>query len=202
MPVRMERVEASQTAGRMSKGVVHPAAERRPATVVGINWMEAVLHTTNIQSPSEATPGVRRAMSLDASRPRGVAAFPSPRRFAEIFAETASMTSLSSAKEGKRRRSNGRNNRESRAARPQRRMTSMTPVHRQSSPAMERQSSTPCAAPETAAAPTASPFPVRRPQTSEITIIPTQSADIATSVHILSGDGYENWTQLMTSDEK
>lgn len=92
-PVIMDRVEASQTAGRMSKGVVQPAAERSPATVVGMSWMEAVLHTTNIQRPSEATPGVRRAMSREASSPSGVAAFPSPNRFAEMLAETASMTS-------------------------------------------------------------------------------------------------------------
>ena len=66
---------------------------------------------------------------------------------------------------------------------------------------MERHSSTPWAAPETAAAPTASPFPVNSPHIKEITIIPTQSTDIATSVHILSGHEYEKRTEIMTSDE-
>ena len=60
MPTVTERAEASHTAGRMSKGAAHPAAARTLATVVGMSWMEAVLHTTSMHRESEATPGVRR----------------------------------------------------------------------------------------------------------------------------------------------
>lgn len=37
IPVLTDRTDASQTAGRMSNGVWHPAATRTPATVVGIS---------------------------------------------------------------------------------------------------------------------------------------------------------------------
>ena len=170
----------------MSKGVAQPAAERRLATVVGMSWMEAVLHTTNIHSPSEATPGVRRAISREASSPRGVAALPSPSRLADRLADTAAITSSSPAKAGKSRRRRGRSSRASFSLSPERRMTSMTPIHRQSSPAMDRHSSTASAAPLTAAAATASVRPVTRAHRIAATNIPTQSALIATAVTSLS----------------
>ena len=58
IPTETEMAEASQTAGRISKGAAHPAPARTAATVVGMSWMEAVLHTTSMHRPSEATPGV------------------------------------------------------------------------------------------------------------------------------------------------
>ena len=100
MPTVTEMAEASHTAGRMSKGAAQPAPARTLATVVGMSWMEAVLHTTSIHSASEATPGVRRAMSRAASMPRGVAALPSPRRLADTLAEMVSITFPSPAKSG------------------------------------------------------------------------------------------------------
>ncbi len=50
----------------MSKGAAHPAAARTLATVVGMSWREAVLHTTSIHISSQAVPGVLRLMSRTA----------------------------------------------------------------------------------------------------------------------------------------
>ena len=60
IPVATDKAEVTHTAGRMSKGVALPAAMRTAATVVGISWMDAVLHTTSMHSASEATPGLQR----------------------------------------------------------------------------------------------------------------------------------------------
>ena len=54
-------------------------------TVVGMSWMDAVLHTISIHSPSLARPGLFFANPLAASMPRGVAALPSPSRFADTL---------------------------------------------------------------------------------------------------------------------
>ena len=96
----LPRAEESQTAGRMSKGAAQPAAWRTTATVVGMSWMEAVLHTTSMHRPSEATPGERRLIRRAASRPRGVAALPRPSRLADTLAEMVSITAASPAKSG------------------------------------------------------------------------------------------------------
>ena len=92
--------EASHTAGRISKGAAHPAARRTEATVVGMSWMDAVLHTTSIHKASEARPGVRRLICRAAWMPRGVAALPSPSRLADTLAEMVSITSRSRANSG------------------------------------------------------------------------------------------------------
>lgn len=94
--------------------------------------------------------GALLAMPRAASSPRGVAAFPSPRRLAETLAEMLSITARSRAIWGKSRRSTGPSRRDSRSARPDRRMTSITPVHRHIIPAMERHSSTAAEVPSTA----------------------------------------------------
>ena len=71
--------------------------------MVGISWMEAVLQTTSIHRLSLAMPGVRPAIRLAASMPKGVAAFPRPRRLAETLAAMVSITPRSRAKSGKSR---------------------------------------------------------------------------------------------------
>ena len=63
--------------------------------------------------------------------------------------------------------------------RPERFMISMTPIHRQSTPAMARHRSTAAPAPSSAAAPTAAPLPVASPHRMEMTTIPVQIAAIA-----------------------
>ena len=139
----------------MSKGEAHPSAARTVATVVGMSWMEAVLHTTSIHMASEAVPGLRRPIFLAASMPSGVAAFPSPSRLADTLAAMLSMISRSRAVWGKISPSTGRSSRDSFSARPERRMISITPVQRHIIPAREIHSSIAPWAPSTAAAATA-----------------------------------------------
>ena len=93
-------------------GLVETAA-RTVATVVGMSWREAVLHTTSIHRLSEATPGLCRTSRLAASSPSGVAALPSPSRLAETLAEMLSMAARSPAAWGNSRRSTGASSRES-----------------------------------------------------------------------------------------
>ena len=100
MPTHTEMADASHTAGRISKGAAQPAAARTLATVVGMSWMDAVLHTTSMHSGSDATPGVRLLIRRAAWMPRGGAALPRPRRLAETLAEMLSMVSRSAANSG------------------------------------------------------------------------------------------------------
>ena len=110
--------------------------------MVGISWMEAVLHTTSMHMASDAVPGLFRSIRRTASMPRGVAALPSPSRLADTLAEMLSITPRSPDTWGNRADSTGRSSRDSPSARPERRMISITPVHRHSMPAMETHSST------------------------------------------------------------
>ena len=180
IPAPTDRAEASHTAGRISKGLSHPAAARTAATVVGSSWMDAVLHTTSRHSSSLAAPGLLRLMPLAASIPKGVAALPNPNRLADTLADRLSITAPSRAAPGNSRPSTGRSSRDNPPARPDWRMTSITPVHRQSIPAMDRQSSTASFAPVTAAAATASPRPPAIPNSMDAAVIPVHRIDITT----------------------
>lgn len=147
--------------------------------MAGTSWMEAVFSTTRRQSSSLATPPEFFAIRAAAFRPRGVAAFPRPRRFAETLAETAERVSSSRLARGRRRRSRGRKSRASFPARPERSITSMTPVQRQITPAMDRQRVTAEAAPERAAADTVSSVPPRAPKSTETPTMQHQRTVIA-----------------------
>ena len=81
--------------------------------MVGMSWMEAVLHTTSMHRLSEAVPGLDRARRRAASRPRGVAALPSPSRLADTLAEMLSMASRSRAAWGNSWRRMGDSSRDS-----------------------------------------------------------------------------------------
>ena len=65
-------------------------------------------------------------------------------------------------------------------------MTSITPIQRQSTPAMDRHSSTPAAAPSMAAAGTAGPRPVASPHSTDNTTMPVQMIVIAIAPPSLS----------------
>jgi hypothetical protein len=108
-----------------------------------------------------------------------VAALPSPSRLAETFAEIAASVSASREALGSRHRSSGRNARAILSVSPHWRMTSMTPDHRHSIPAMERQKETAFCAPVSAAADTASSRPPAAPKRSESRTIPHQTTVIA-----------------------
>ena len=147
--------------------------------MAGISWMEAVFSTTSRHSSSLATPPQPFAILLAARMPRGVAALPRPRRFADTLADTAARVSGSLQALGRSLRRTGRNSRASPAERPQAFMISMTPLQRQRTPAMARLSSMADRAPSSAAFATASRFPERRPKTSESVTIPVQTHAIS-----------------------
>ena len=113
--------------------------------------MDAVLHTTNIHSSSLALPGLLRLIRWAAWIPSGVAALPNPNRLADTLAQMQSMVSRSRAALGKSSRSTGLSSRDRPSASPERRITSITPIHRHSIPAIPRHSSTAEPAPSTAA---------------------------------------------------
>ena len=184
MPAVTDSSEASQTAGRMSKGAWAPLALRTEAMVVGSSWMEAVFSTTRRHRSSLATPPHPRAMRRAARMPRGVAAFPRPSRLADMLADRAARVSWSREACGSSRRRRGRKIRANPAERPQAFMISMTPLHRHRIPAMEIPRSTAEAAPSMAASATASICPVRMPKIRDSTTIPHQIQVIAISVFL------------------
>ena len=136
--------------------------------------MEAVFSTTSRQSSLLAVPPQPRAIRRAARIPSGVAALPRPRRLAETLAETAARVSVSRQASGRSRRSRGRKPFASPAERPLAFMISRTPLHRHSTPAIERLSSTAERAPSSAAADTASSLPKIRANARESTTIPVQ----------------------------
>ena len=176
---RGHRGDGTDPNGGISKGASLPAAARREATVVGKSWMEAVFRTTSRQSSLLAIPPQPTAILRAARMPRGVAALPSPRRFAETLAVTAASVSSSRLERGKSRRSTGRKAPARRAEIPQAFMTSITPLQRHRIPAIERASSMAEDAPSMAAAATASICPVQRPHIRE-------STTIAVHVHVIA----------------
>ena len=141
--------------------------------------MEAVLMTTSRQSSSDASPGgERRAMPRAARMPMGVAAFPSPNRLAETLDAREESISLSRAERGKSRRKTGESARERASSAPARRNTSITPLQRQMSPPVSRQSFTAAGAPSSAAAPVSAALPETAPYTSENRMNTTQIVDM------------------------
>ena len=174
MPTVTDKADVTQTAGKISKGASHPAAIRTAATVVGRSWIDAVLHTTSIQRLSPATPGVLRLIRRAVSKPNGVAAFPRPNKFAETLAAKVSIVPLSSAKSGNSRPKTGFKSLASFSANPDRCITSMTPIQRHKTPAMEIPSCTALAAPSRAAGASSAWFPSASEKTSAATVIPVQ----------------------------
>ena len=73
----------------------------------------------------------------------------------------------------------GAPSRDSPRAMPERSITSITPIHRHSTPIMDRHSSTPAAAPSKAPFATAGPFPRASPHSTAAPTISVQIHDIA-----------------------
>jgi hypothetical protein len=118
-------------------------------------------------------------MSFTALMPSGVAAFPSPRRFADTFADMASMSSFLLAEAGNKAASTGCISRASPEASPHRFMTSRTPVQRHIIPASDIASVIAADAPSSAAAETSPIFPLIRPKTKARRARAAQIFDIA-----------------------
>ena len=109
-------------------------------------------------------------ISLTARIPIGVAALPSPRKLAQIL-ELKWWESLGFVRvEGNRRFVNGRKRAEMYSVKPVLSVSFPTPVHRQTAPAMERESCIPACAPVGIAAARALPFPknIEKTQREEI----------------------------------
>ena len=132
--------------------------------------------TTNMHRSLFAIP-LPSERDFAASMPKGVAAFESPKRFAEMFAQTASMAWGSSRVFFMRRPTGRRRSRASAPATPHARMTAIMPCQKHSIPTSPTTSVTACAAPSSAAFPSAFPRPVAKPKIIETSRI---------AAHILS----------------
>ena len=112
--------ETTQTAGKISNGVVEPYCARNVPIKVGMSCSDAVFKTTNITIELFATlePWFCAAISFIAANPIGVAAFPNPKRFAVMFMQIAFAAGLSGGYAGNSRRSTGPNTWDRMAVRP------------------------------------------------------------------------------------
>ena len=82
-------------------------------------------------------------------------------------------------------------------------MTSITPVHRHSIPAMDRESCTAADVPSTAADATAAPRPVASPHRTDTAIIPVQITVMVTSSPPLLSHLYGgNWKMMSAKNQK
>ena len=164
IPLATDKMEQIQTGTIISKGAAEPAAVRRVSRVVGISVIDAVLMTTNMHMSSVATPGVRlRASSLFmAARPKGVAAFERPKRFAVILITMALFASEPSGREGNRILVMGESKRSIFLVIPACSATSNSPVHRHIMPMRDITIWVALSAPENTLAVTASVVPAKK----------------------------------------
>lgn len=113
-----------------------------------MSCIEAVFITTSIQSSSAISlPSPSETIAFAALIPAGVAAFPSPMRFALMFSEIAAQASGDAAAFGKKRRITGRRSPERVSAAPHCSKSSVTAHQKQSPPAAEIQKRTASSAP-------------------------------------------------------
>ncbi len=145
MPTTKAERVVIHTAGRMSAGVSEPKAALRVITDDGMIWIDAVLIITNIHIASLALAGdgfilSRRSM---AESPRGVAAFPIPSRFADIFMHIFPRVSPSFFSDGKIIFVTGDKRRAIKRVIPDRSVISITPDQKHMSGAIVKKSSAP-----------------------------------------------------------
>lgn len=116
---------------------------RKAATVVGMSWIEAVFISTKVTMLSVAVPErLRRFISRMAAIPSGVAALPSPKRFALRFSEIRLNTCESGGISGYSRLRNGEKSRESFSISPLSFAIRMKPDHITIMPLIEIKSCT------------------------------------------------------------
>lgn len=116
---------------------------RRAATVVGMSWIEAVFISTKVTMLSVAvSERLRRFISRMAAIPSGVAALPSPKRFALRFSEIRLNACESGGISGYSRLRNGAKSRESFSISPLSFAIRMKPDHITIMPLMEIKSCT------------------------------------------------------------
>lgn len=87
MPTKKAQTVVIIVGSIMSEGDLELYMLRKAITDEGISWIEAVFMTINIHMALLALSGVGFNVSRDfiASKPKGVAALPMPKRFADIF---------------------------------------------------------------------------------------------------------------------
>lgn len=145
------------------------------AMVTGKSWMEAVFSTTKRIMPLVgASPGFFSAMALMAANPRGVAAFPSPRKFAEIFMHIFPFISISFRYSGNSLSMTGEKALAKRFVRPLFSAIFKKPIQAHMLPSRNRESSTASFAPSITAAESPPKRPVHRAHTILARIIPAQ----------------------------
>lgn len=175
IPNPAEQKLVIHTAGRMSKGAEQPKEERTAATVAGINWIDAVFSTIRRQSSSPATLSFRFTASRRAAWiPMGVAAFPSPRKLAQIFALKLQEREGSVLLEGNSLSNSGFRSLDKNPVTPAFSITFPIPLQRQMVPAMDMASVTPACAPCGIAAATSLPLPNNNAVIKEIATIPVK----------------------------
>ena len=168
------------THGRTSKGCAEPKLFLRAATVVGMSWIDAVFISTKVSMLSEAvSDGQRFFSSLIACSPSGVAAFPSPSRFALIFIEIKRNASDSGSTSGYSRLSSGAHSRESLSISPQSFAIRIKPDHMHSMPQIDSSSVTASPAQVITASPSASAEPLKKENTTETAIMIPNTYDIS-----------------------
>jgi hypothetical protein len=115
-------------------------ATRMAITVAGMSCTEPVLMAQKSACASVAVPGwgLSRSSSSIALMPNGVAALPSPRRFAETFITMAPMAGWSGGMEGNSLRSTGRATRASIRTSPASSATRISPSQRVKTPTSVR----------------------------------------------------------------
>ena len=119
----------------MSVGEALPYSFLNSATVVGTRCIAAVFMTTNFTISSVAVSGVlfNTCRRFIASKPKGVAAFPKPRKFAVIFIAIYFFASVSLSF-GKTSFKNGLSSLQSFSVRPLFSAISQRPFHKQITP--------------------------------------------------------------------
>lgn len=182
-PNPAEQMLVIHTAGRISKGVAQPKETRTAATVAGISCMDAVFRTMSLHNSFDAMPSFRlRARHCAAWIPIGVAAFPSPRKLAQIFALKQEARYGSFLEEGNTRPSSGPSSLDNKPVKPAFSISLPTPVQRQIEPANDMASVMPACAPCGMAAASSLPRPKRIDATKEIATIPVNIQLITMSI--------------------
>ncbi len=173
-----DAIDAPHTGSIISNGAAAPQAARTAAIVEGISCIEAELSVISVSTVSGAP---RRPVSVyrrsAACSPSGVAALDRPSRFAVTLALTASIACRSAAALPNSGRSSGMSRRDILPAMPDACSSSIIPLQKHISPAIETARLTACAAPVPTAAVTASIRPVIPPHSSASIKNITQTAE-------------------------
>ena len=120
IPISVAHPLANQVGNQIPAALVEPRAARTPTTPLGKMASPAVLMARNNAMALVAVPFsvLYLSSSSTALIPKGVAAFPSPSMFAEIFKTMALMAGLPAGIDGKRSRMSGLTRRERLAVSP------------------------------------------------------------------------------------